>query len=100
MTELKLKSSDGMIFSVSAATVKQMVTIQTMMDHEDEDSDEVTPVPSARAEILEKIIQWTEYHKIEETNEIAWYTQYFDSDLQNKFEFIITFFVITYAINF
>ena len=86
---IKLQSSDGKIFTVDAATVKQMVTIQTMIDHEEEDSDEVTPVPTARAEILEKIIQWTEYHKIEKTNEIAWYTQYFDLDLQKKFEIII-----------
>ena len=41
-----LKSSDGVIFPVDAATVKQMGTIQTMIDHEDEDSDEVTPVPT------------------------------------------------------
>ena len=86
---IKLQSSDGEIFTVDAATVKQMVTIQTMIDHEDEESDEVTPVPTVRAEILEKIIQWTEYHKIEKTNEIAWYTQYFDLDLQKKFEIII-----------
>ena len=35
MSLLKLQSSDGVIFSVDAATVKQMVTIQTMIDHED-----------------------------------------------------------------
>ena len=89
MSSLKLLSSDGIIFTVDTATVKQMVTIQTMIDHEDEESDEVTPVPTVRAEILEKIIQWTEYHKIGKTNEIAWYTQYFDFDLQKKFEIII-----------
>ena len=87
---IKLQSSDGVIFTVDAATVKQMVTIQTMIDHEDEDSDEVTPVPTVKGKILEKIIQWTEYHKIdhENTETIAWYSQYFDIELQKIFEII------------
>ena len=91
MSLYKLESSDGKIFTVDAATVKQMVTIQTMIDHEDEDSDEVTPVPTVRAEILEKIIQWTEYHKIdhEKTEKIAWYIQYFNVGINYKFEIII-----------
>ena len=63
MSLYKLESSDGKIFTVDAATVKQMVTIQTMIDHEDEDSDEVIPVSTVKAQVLEKIIQWTEYHK-------------------------------------
>ena len=88
---LKLQSSDGVIFPVDAATVEQMVTIQTMIDHEDEDSDEVTPVPTVKAKVLEKIIQWTEYHKIdhEKTEKIAWYIHYFNVELNNMFEIII-----------
>ena len=91
MSLYKLESSDGKIFTVDAATVKQMVTIQTMIDHEDEDSDEVTPVPTVKAKVLEKIIQWTEYHKIdhEKTEKIAWYIQYFNVDLNELFEIII-----------
>ena len=91
MSTYKLQSSDGEIFTVDAATVKQMVTIQTMIDHEDEDSDEVTPVPTVKGKVLKKIIQWTEYHKIdhEKTEKIAWYSQYFEIDLQKKFEIII-----------
>ena len=87
----KLQSSDGVIFSVDAAAVKQMVTIQTMIDLEDEDSDEVTLVPTVKGKVLEKIIRWTEYHKIdhEKTEKIAWYLQYFDIELENKFEIII-----------
>ena len=88
---IKLQSSDGVIFTVDAATVKQMVTIQTMIDHEDEDSDEVTPVPTVKAQVLEKIIQWTEYHKIdhEKTEKIDWYIQYFNVDLNGLFKIII-----------
>ena len=90
MSSLKLLSSDGIIFTVDPATVKQMVTIQTMIDHEDENSDEVTPVPTVKAQVLEKIIQWIEYHKIdqEKTVKIAWYIQYFNIELKQKFEII------------
>ena len=49
MSLFKLQSSDGVIFSVDTATVKQMMTIQTMIDHEDEHSDEVIPVPTVKA---------------------------------------------------
>ena len=90
MSSVKLKSSDGVIFTVDAATVKQMVTIQTMIDHEDEDSDEVIPVPTVKAEVLEKIIQWAEYSKIDhEKKKISWCIQYFNDELKNKFEIII-----------
>ena len=92
MSMIKLQSSDGVIFTVDVATVKQMVTIQTMIDHEDEDSDEVTPVPTLKAQVLEKIIQWTEYHKIdhEKTENIAWYIHYFNTiDLNEMFQIII-----------
>ena len=91
MSAYKLQSSDGVIFTVDAATVKQMVTIQTMIDHEDEVSDEVTPVSMVKAQVLEKIIQWTEYHKIDhkKTEKIAWNRHYFDIELTKKFEIII-----------
>jgi len=91
MSLYKLESSDGKIFTVDAATVKQMVTIQTMIDHEDEDSDEVTPVPTVKAQVLEKIIYWTDYHKIdhEKTEKIAWCIQYFNVGMNEKFEIII-----------
>ena len=32
----------------------KMVTIQTMIDHEDEDSDEVIPVPTVKAQVLDQ----------------------------------------------
>ena len=87
----KLISSDGVIFTIDAATVKQMLTIQTMINHEEEDSDEVTPVPTVKALVLEKIIQWTEYHKIdhEKKEKTSWEIQYFNVDLTKIFELII-----------
>ena len=54
MSVYKLQSSDGVMITVNAATVKQMVTIQTMIDHEDEDRDEVTPVPTVKAQVLDQ----------------------------------------------
>ena len=91
MSLIKLQSSDGVIYTVDIATVSQMVTIQTMIDHEDDDSDEVTPVPTVKALVLEKIIQWTKYHKIdrEMTEKIAWCIQYFNVELKKLFEIII-----------
>ena len=91
MSLYSLESSDGKILTVDAATLKQMVTIQTMIDHEDEDSDEVTPVPTVKAQVLEKIIQWMEYHSIdhEKTEKIAWYIKYFNVELTKIFEVII-----------
>jgi len=83
--------SDGVNFPVDAATVKQMVTIQTMIDHEEEDSDEIIPVPTVNAQVLEKVIEWTEYHKTdhEKTEKMAWCSQYFDIELNQKLEIII-----------
>ena len=62
---IKLQSSDGEIFTVDAAAVKQMITIQTMIDCQEEDNEEVTPVPTVKAQALEKIIWWIEYNKID-----------------------------------
>ena len=88
---MKLQASDGVIFSVDAETVKQMVTIQTMLDQEFENSDEVIPVPIVKAQILEKIIQWVEYQKIdqEKKEHIDWCIQYFNLELRKKFDIII-----------
>ena len=103
MSLIKLQSCDGVIFPVDASVVKQMMTIQTMIDHEDEDSDEVTPVPTVKAQVLEKVIQWIEYHKIdhEKTEETSWYIQYFNVELKKKFEIIIAadFLQITSLLN-
>ena len=87
----KLQSSDGMIFTIDAATVKQMMTIQTMIDQEEEDSDEVTPIPTVKAQTLDRLILWIEYHTIDHENaeKIAWVIQYFNIDLKNIYEVII-----------
>ena len=62
-----------------------------MIDHEDENSDKVTPIPTVKAEVLEKIIHWIDYHKInyEKTEKNPWNIQYFDVELKKKFEIVI-----------
>ena len=92
MLLLKLQSSDGVIFNVDIETVKQMVTIQTMIDNENgENSEEVTPVPTVKAEILEKIIHWAECHKVD--SQIAsnndWSLPHFSQEIIKIFELII-----------
>ena len=91
MSLLKLQSCDGIIFNVDAATVKQMHMIQTMVDRWMEDSEKVVQIQTVNAQVLDKIIHWTEYHKVDhqKTEKIAWYIEYFNIDLKKKFEIII-----------
>ena len=91
MSLLKLQSCDGIIFNVDAATVKQMHMIQTMVDRWMEDSGKVVQIQTVNAQVLDKIIHWTEYHKVDhqKTEKIAWYIEYFNIDLKKKFEIII-----------
>jgi len=89
MASVKLKSSDGVIFTVDAATVNQMGMIKAMIERWN--SDKVILVTTVNGQVLEKIIQWTEYHKVdhEKTEKIVWYIQYFNVDLNDLFEIII-----------
>ena len=57
---VRLESSDREIFKVRNQTVKEMKTMQTMIDMEgDEENDESIMVP-VRAEILKMVIDWIE----------------------------------------
>ena len=44
---------------------------------EDDDDNEVTPVPTVKVQVLKKIILWINYHKIDDvkTEKIVWYIQ-------------------------
>ena len=79
LSQIKLKSCDGFISDVGADVVKQMVTIKTMLEDlgSDGDSEEEILIPNVRGAVLEKIINWTEFHANEEdlTKRIAWYNQ-------------------------
>ena len=88
MPSIKLQSSDGVIFDADVETLKQMVTIQTMIDFEEGDnSDEVTLVPLVKAQILEKIIQWTEINNND--NDERERIPYFNLEIKSIFEIII-----------
>merc|ERR1719422_411480 len=66
-----------------------MGMIQAMIERWN--SKKVVQVQYVKAQVLEKIIQWTDYHKVdhEKTEKIAWYIQYFNVDLNELFEIII-----------
>ena len=85
---LSLLSSDGVIVNVDVETVKQMVTIKTMLDQEDGESEEVIPVPSVKAQALERVIQWIEMH-LKNEEKINRLTFYSDLDLEKIFEVIL-----------
>ena len=64
-SSLRLKSSDGKTYIVDQDVIKEMVTIQNMLDSlgdgEDTDGDETIPIYTINGEILDKVIQWTKY---------------------------------------
>ena len=65
---LNLKSSDEQTFKVGLETVRQSVTIRTMLDDlgidgEEEDHDTLLPLPEVTGPILKKALVWCEKHK-------------------------------------
>ena len=89
---LKLKSSDGKIFKVDEDVIKQMVTIQTMLDSlggdGDTDEDEIIPIYTINGEILEKVVQWTRYflnNSSFKSDFKCWSDQFFLTNLENTF---------------
>ena len=65
---LNLKSSDEQTFKVGLETVRQSVTIRTMLDDlgidgEEEDNDTLLPLPEVSGPVLKKAMVWCEKHK-------------------------------------
>ena len=71
---VKLESSDKKIVLVDQNVIKQMVTIQTMLDcpgvEDNNDDDEPIPIFAVNGEVLDKLVKWTKYH-IENTDKSA-----------------------------
>ena len=66
MPSIRLQSSDGETFPVDVEIARKSITIRTMLEDlgmEDQDDDEVVPLPNVNAAILKKVIDWSTYHK-------------------------------------
>ena len=64
---IKLQSNDGETISVPLDIAKEMITIKTMLEDlgidEDNNEEEVVPLPNVDANVLKKIIEWAQHHK-------------------------------------
>ena len=61
---VRLKSSDDKIVLVDQDVIKQMVTIQTMLDSlglDESSNEEVIPIFTVNAQVLEIVIEWSKY---------------------------------------
>ena len=89
VTNVKLQSSDGNIVVVDQNVIKQMVTIQTMLENlgdDDTNNDEPIPIYAVNGETLDKVIEWTKYH-IENNNvSNTWEDQFFKMNLEKIFQ--------------
>ena len=87
---VKLESLDKKIVIVDQNVIKQMVTIQNMLENERDDTNNNEPIPiyAANGEILEKVVEWTKHH-IETTEKSvikAWGDQFFRTNLEKIFQ--------------
>lgn len=73
MGTIKLQSSDGEVFEVDVEVAKKSATLKTMLESVvDDNKDEVVPITKVRSHTLARIIEWSEYHRNDETeNETA-----------------------------
>ena len=71
MSQIRLQSNDGEIFSVDIKIAKMSKTIKTMLEDLGlEDADEETvPLPNVTSDILKKIINWSTHHKDDKVDE-------------------------------
>lgn len=75
MDSIKLQSLDGKIFEVDEMTVRQSVTIKTMLDtlkpttNNQDKTIEPILLSTIKGKTLKKILKWCEYHKYDEIDE-------------------------------
>ena len=61
---VRLKSSDDKIVLVDQDVIKQMVTIQTMLDSlglDESSNEEVIPIFTVNSKVLEIVIEWSKH---------------------------------------
>ena len=85
---VKLESSDKKIVLVDLDVIKQMVTIQTMLENLEGNDDEPVPIYAVNGVTLDKVIEWTKYHiKTTDKSVIkAWCDQFFMTNLEKIFQ--------------
>ena len=89
VTSVKLQSSDGNIVVVDQNVIKQMLTIQTMLENladDDTNNDEPIPIYAVNGETLDKVIEWTKYHIENNIVSKAWGDQFFKMNLEKIFQ--------------
>ena len=86
---LKLKAQDGNIIEVIPKVIKEMITIQTMLNcplvinNNDEDNEPI-PIFTINSDILNKLIEWTNYYIENSDNSkyTIWSEQFFLQNLK------------------
>ena len=65
---IKLQSNDLKEFSVEISVAKMSGTIKQMMEDlnidEDSGDQELIPLPNIKSEVMHKVIEWCQYHKV------------------------------------
>lgn len=57
-----LKTNDHVIFKVRMESACMSELIRDMLENSEDDNDEVIPLPHVQSHVLERIIQYTDYH--------------------------------------
>ena len=66
MSNIKIQSNEGEIFTVETEIAKKSGTIRNMLEDlgmEGDDNEEAVPLPNVNTNILKKVIEWSTYHK-------------------------------------
>ena len=91
--KVKLQSSDDKIILVDPEVIKQMVTIQDMLDFfvsprmgNNNNDDDPIPIFKVNGEVLDKLVGWTENHiDYTDMDFQVWSNQFFMDNLENFF---------------
>ena len=70
MSNIKIQSNEGEIFTIQTEIAKKSGTIRNMLEDlgmEGDDNDEAVPLPNVNTNILKKVIEWSTYHKDDPT---------------------------------
>ena len=104
MSNIKIQSNEGEIFTVETEIAKKSGTIRNMLEDlgmEGDDNDEAVPLPNVSTNILKKVIEWSTYHKDDpepkedDTNEkrsddiSSWDSDFLKVDQGTLFELIL-----------